>query len=325
MNIADSERIATMLEKMGYTKTSNESEADLVAIIMCSVRQSAVDRVHWLAEKFRRMKNSPKTILTGCILQKDKKIFKEKFDQVWDMQDIDGFLEIMPRHSSQPATYVPIMTGCNNFCSYCVVPYTRGREVSRPAKKIVKEIKLAVKDGAKEVWLLGQNVNSYKDKKVKFPELLKMVDNIPGNFVLNFTSSHPKDFSDELIDIMAKCKKLSRDLNLPIQSGDDKILKKMNRPYTVAQYKNLVKRIRKAIPNVRLSTDIIVGFPGETKKQFENTVKVLKDIGYGVAFINKYSPRAGTAAEKMKDNVSWAEKKRREKVLIDLINAKHKK
>jgi len=310
---------------MGYTKTSNESEADLVAMIMCSVRQSAVDRVHWLAEKFRRMKNSPKTILTGCILQKDKKIFKEKFDQVWDMQDIDGFLEIMPRHSSQPATYVPIMTGCNNFCSYCVVPYTRGREVSRPAKKIVKEIKLAVKDGAKEVWLLGQNVNSYKDKKVKFPELLKMVDNIPGNFVLNFTSSHPKDFSDELIDIMAKCKKLSRDLNLPIQSGDDKILKKMNRPYTVAQYKNLVKRIRKAIPNVRLSTDIIVGFPGETKKQFENTVKVLKDIDYGVAFINKYSPRAGTAAEKMKDNVSWAEKKRREKVLIDLINAKHKK
>jgi tRNA-2-methylthio-N6-dimethylallyladenosine synthase len=212
------------------------------------------------------------------------------------------------------------MTGCNNFCAYCVVPYTREREVSRPAKKIICEIKNLVKNGTKEIWLLGQNVNSYKDNKTNFPKLLKMVNDIPGDFELNFTSSHPKDFSDELIETMTKCKKLSKRLNLPIQSGDDEILRRMNRPYTVAQYKNLVKKIRKAMPDISLSTDVIVGFPGETKKQFENTVKTFKDIGFDMAYINKYSPRAGTAAEKMKDNVSIAEKKRREKMLIELVN-----
>jgi tRNA-2-methylthio-N6-dimethylallyladenosine synthase len=149
-----------------------------------------------------------------------------------------------------------------------------------------------------------------------------MANDVTGDFVINFTSSHPKDFSDELIDVMTKCKKLSTDLNLPIQSGDDEILKKMNRPYTVAQYKNLIKKIRKALPKIRLSTDIIVGFPGETKKQFNNTVKTLKEIGYGVAFINKYSARAGTPAAKMEDDVSWEEKKRRERILIELINKK---
>ena len=149
-----------------------------------------------------------------------------------------------------------------------------------------------------------------------------MINDISGSFKLNFTSSHPKDFSDELIKTMTKCEKLSMDLNLPIQSGDDEILKKMNRPYTVAQYKNLVKKIRRALPKIRLSTDIIVGFPGETKKQFNNTVKTLKEIAYGVAFINKYSPRAGTAAARMEDNVPWDEKKRREKILIKLVNEK---
>jgi tRNA-2-methylthio-N6-dimethylallyladenosine synthase len=214
------------------------------------------------------------------------------------------------------------MNGCNNFCSYCVVPYTRGREVSYPAKKIIAQVKSALKNGAREIWLLGQNVNSYKDGKTNFPKLLKLVNDVSGNFLLNFTTSHPKDFSDELIKTMTKCEKLSHDLNLPIQSGDDEILKKMNRPYTVAQYKNLVKKIRKALPKTRLSTDIIVGFPGETKKQFNNTFKTLKEIKYGVAFINKYSPRAGTAAAKLKDDVPWEEKKRREKILIDLVNKK---
>ena len=163
-------------------------------------------------------------------------------------------------------------------------------------------------------------MNSYKNKQINFPKLLKIVNDVPGDFKLNFTSSHPKDFSDELIDAMTKCDKLSMDLNLPIQSGDDEILKKMNRPYTVTQYKNLVKKIRKALPKIRLSTDIIVGFPGETRKQFNNTLKILKEIGYGVAFINKYSARAGTAAAKMKDDVPWVEKKRREKILIELTN-----
>ena len=321
MNISDAERISTVLENAGYKNTQNINEADLIVVTMCSVRQSAVDRVYGMVEKFKKIKTKNKklkTVLTGCVLKKDKKKFEQLFDQVVDIKNFKTTV-VLPKSK---IAYVSITTGCNNFCSYCVVPYTRGREFSHPAKKIIAQAKKMAKSGAKEIWLLGQNVNSYKDNEINFPKLLKMVDDLPGDFVLNFTTSHPKDFSDELIETMAKCKKLSTDLNLPIQSGDDEILKKMNRPYTVSQYKNLVKKIRKALPKIRLSTDVIVGFPGETKKQFNNTVKTLKEIGYGVAFINKYSPRAGTAAAKMEDNVPWAEKKRREKILINLINAK---
>jgi len=356
--------------------------------VMCSVRQSAVDRVHWIAEKIkkRKLKNPDfKSILTGCVLKKDRKKFAESFDYILSIKEIGNlpkvlarqqifsqrgvgspekedaprekiwlpskYSEITPKYSSKTAANVPIMTGCNNFCSYCVVPYTRGREISRPAKEIIAEIKSLAKKGCEEIWLIGQNVNSYSslreatatkqsragaqtpdcharqrrarnDGKINFPKLLKMADDIPGKFELNFTSSHPKDFSDELIKTMAKCKHLSKRLNLPIQSGDDEILKKMNRPYSVAQYKNLVKKIRKAVPDISLSTDVIVGFPGETKKQFENTIKTFKEVGFDMAFINKYSPRPGTQAAKMKDDVPWAEKKRREKILIKLVNEK---
>jgi tRNA-2-methylthio-N6-dimethylallyladenosine synthase len=326
MNISDAERISGAFEALKYKKTDNINDADLVIMVMCSVRQSAVDRIFGMAEKFKKLKKKPKTILTGCILKRDKIKFGKVFDRVMNLEDLlkaKKYLEIEPKYSSEKTAYVPIMTGCNNFCSYCVVPYTRGREVSRQPRKVIAEIKNLAKNGYKEIWLLGQNVNSYKDGKTNFPKLLKMANDVSGDFKLNFTSSHPKDFSDELIETMAKCNKLSMDLNLPIQSGDDEVLKRMNRPYTVAQYKNLVKRIKKVLPKIRLSTDIIVGFPGETKKQFNNTVKTLKEIGYGVAFINKYSPRAGTVASKMKDDVPWAEKKRREKILIELINEKN--
>ncbi|MCX6720989.1 MAG: MiaB/RimO family radical SAM methylthiotransferase [Candidatus Staskawiczbacteria bacterium] len=369
MNISDSERVASVLESAKCKETKNINETDLIVVVMCSVRQSAVDRVHGLVEKFKKLKKETlpagrqaTTILTGCILKKDRKKFAKGFDYIVDIKEIAQIGKIArqmarecdlkrtsqgdfarsreagksprieraaagPRalaedHFPSDSGYIQITTGCNNFCAYCVVPYTRGREISRPVNEIISEVKNLVKRGCKEIWLLGQNVNSYKDKNINFPKLLKIVNDIPGDFKLNFTSSHPKDFSDELIATMVKCKKLSMDLNLPIQSGDNEVLKRMNRPYTVAQYKTLVKKVRKALPSIRLSTDIIVGFPGETKKQFNNTVKTLKEIGYGVAFINKYSPRAGTAAAKMKDDVPWAEKKRREKILIDLINAK---
>ncbi len=357
MNISDSERVSAVLESAKYKKTQNINRANLIAVVMCSVRQSAVDRVHGLVEKLKTIKKANpkepygesarrrqiKTILTGCILKKDKKIFLKSFDYVLDIKDIKkipdilkinprqisrdrvnydkgNYLDIIPEYENKFSANVPIMTGCNNFCSYCVVPHTREREISRPTKEIISEIKNLIKGGCKKIWLLGQNVNSYKDKNINFPDLLKMVNNIPGDFELNFTSSHPKDFSDELIKTMAGCKKLSKRLNLPIQSGDDAILKKMNRPYTVKKYKNLVKKIRKAIPDISLSTDVIIGFPGESKKQFENTVKTFKKICFDMAYINKYSPRAGTAAAKLKDDVSWQEKKRREKILIKLVN-----
>lgn len=337
MNTSDAERISAVLEGLKYKNTSNINEADLVVVTMCSVRQSAVDRVHGLIEKFKKLKKSKprlKTILTGCILKRDRKKFLKGFDYVVDIKDIkklpeilgikkikaaDDYLSIVPNYSSKFSAYVPIMTGCNNFCAYCVVPYARQREISRPAEDIIFEIKNLVKNGYKEIWLLGQNVNSYRDEHTKFPKLLRMVNNISGNFWIRFTSSHPKDFNSNVIDAMAVGGKITPYLNLPVQSGDDKVLKSMNRHYTVKDYKNKIKELRKKIPSIALSTDIIVGFPGETKKQFENTEKLFRDVKYDMAYINKYSTRAGTAAAKLKDDVSWDEKKRREKVLTDIL------
>lgn len=337
MNISDAERVSAVLENLKYKKTLNISEADLIAVVMCSVRQSAVDRVHGLAQKFEKIKaTNPglKTILTGCVLKKDKKIFSDGFDCVLDIKEIknlpkiigqrktfdkDSYLDITPKYSSKFSANVPIMTGCNNFCAYCVVPYVREREVSRPAVEIIKEIKHLIKTGYKEIWLLGQNVNSYKDKNTDFPKLLKIINNIPGNFWIRFTSSHPKDFDERIIDAMADCKKVTPYLNLAVQSGDNKVLKAMNRHYTVEDYKNKIKKLREKIPDIAISTDVIVGFPGETKKQFENTVKLFKDIKYDMAYINKYSRRVGTAAAKLKDSVSVVEKKRREKVLTEML------
>ncbi len=341
MNISDAERVASVLETMKYKEAKNINEADIIAIVMCSVRQSAVDRIFGLIEKLKKLDKKPTTVLTGCILKKDRKKFIEKFDYVLDIKDIkkmpqilkptsykvsdgthckiDNYLDIAPKYSSKFSANVPIMTGCNNFCSYCVVPYSRQREISRPAEEIISEIKKLVRKGYKEIWLLGQNVNSYKNGKINFPKLLKMANNIPGNFWIRFTSSHPKDFNNEVINTMAIGEKITPYLNLPIQSGDDKILKAMNRHYTVKDYKNKIKALRKKIPDICLSTDIIVGFPGETKKQFENTAKLFRDIKYDMAYINKYSARAETAASKLKDNVSIIEKKRREKLLTKIL------
>jgi len=362
MNKSDSERIATVLEKIGYKPAPAINGADLIVVNMCSVRQSAVDRVYGLVSKFQKIKNKKsglKTILTGCLLRKDKKKLANRFDLVLDIANLpkwpkildvnsavisgrellntEDYLKIQPKYSSNFSALVPIMTGCNNFCTYCVVPYTRGREISRPAEEIICEIKKLIKRGHKEIWLLGQNVNSYKGrfnpvakkrdrlnkrqdiKFINFPQLLRKINDVPGNFWIRFTSSHPKDFSDELINAMANCEKVTEYLNLPAQSGDNEILKKMNRSYTVAQYKNLVKKIRKKIPNISLSTDIIVGFPGETKKQFENTVNLFKEIKFDMAYIAKYSPRPGTAAAKMEDTVPQKEKDRREKVLTEIL------
>ncbi len=342
MNKSDSERIAAVLEKIGYQKTLDEKEADLIVVNACSVRQSAVDRIYGLIERFKTKgypsssvlgglrRGKGKIILTGCILNSDKKNLIGKVDFILDIKKLAGwpkiiggeikklpvnYLDIVPDYQSPFSALVPISAGCNNFCSYCVVPYVKGRETFRPAGKIIEEIKCLIKKGYKEIWLLGQNVNSYQDGKINFPKLLKMVDTITGDFWIRFTSSHPKDFSNELIATMTVGKKITPYLNLPVQAGDDEILRKMNRPYTVKHYQNLVKKIRQAIPKITLSTDVIVGFPSETKKQFENTVKLFKKIKYDMAYIAKYSPRAGTAAAKMKDDVPAKEKQRRWQVL----------
>ncbi len=311
MNIGDSNRIALALEKKGYILTEDINSADLVLINMCSVRQSAVDRVYGT---IKNIKNS-KIIVTGCILDKDKKKLKEIVDQVLDTEELTK--EIEQNLKNQITVNIPIMTGCNNFCSYCVVPYTRGREKSRDHKEIICEIEKLVKNGTKEIWLLGQNVNSYSD--IPFSKLLRKINEIPGKFWIRFTSSHPKDFSDDIIKAIKESEKITEYLNLPVQSGDDEILKAMNRPYTIKKYLDIIKKVKKEIPNICLSTDVIVGFPNETKEQFQNTAKLFEKVKYDMAYINKYSPRSQTRASQLEDNISPQEKKRRESVLNEIL------
>ncbi len=316
-NRADSERIERKIQMLGHKKASSKKEANLVVINACSVRQSAMDRV------YAKIKESAgkKIILAGCLVKADEKKLKSKVSEVWHPDEyFDPPAGGLPVYSSSFSAQVPIMTGCNNFCAYCAVPYTRGRERSRPAKEILKEIKNLVKKNYKEIWLLGQNVNSYHSGKINFPKLLRLVNNIPGKFRIRFTSPHPKDFSGELIKTITGCKKVAKYINLPVQSGDNTVLKQMNRNYTREHYIKLVEKIRRQMPNIAISTDTIVGFPGETKKQFLNTVRLYKQLKFDMAFIAEYSPRPGTAAAlTMKDNVPHDEKERRRKILTAVL------
>jgi tRNA-2-methylthio-N6-dimethylallyladenosine synthase len=314
MNVSDSKKIAVKLQRKGYSIAKNVSGADLIVLNACSVRQSAIDRIYGQIQKFP----DKKILIAGCLLDYDKKgLAAHKNVSIWQPDD---YFDLLPLRADESRTFVPIMTGCNNFCSYCVVPFTRGREKSRPANEIIKEIKSLIKNAYKEIILVGQNVNSYKDRSTNFSKLLKKINDLPGNFRLNFLTSHPKDMSDELIETMTCCQKLIKEIHLPVQSGDDQILKKMNRRYTVAHYKNLIKTIRQKMPDIKISTDIIVGFPGETKKQFQNTVKLAKEVTFDKAYIAKYSPRPGTAAAKLVDDITSAEKTRRWRLLDTLIN-----
>lgn len=319
MNISDSQRIAKKLEEIGY-KPASEKEAGLVVVNACSVRQKAVDRIWGKIKIWQAQKK--KIILTGCVLPADRKKFAEKGIDYSNFHD-KNFFDIIPKNLT-PITYIPIMTGCDNFCSYCAVPLTRGREKSRPMKDIILDVKRALNSSSKEILLLGQNVNSYQ---YGFVKLLKEIDKIPSDFKFNFISSNPHDMTNEIITAIAKLKKWPHELHLPLQSGDDEILHKMNRRYTSAQYLRLIENLKlkinaspKAKKNLKLSTDIIVGFPGETKKQFNKTVKICKKIKFDKAYIAQYSPRPGTVAAKLKDDVPQKEKKRRWLVLEKLIN-----
>lgn len=341
MNYSDSERIAAALENIGYKKASKKEDADLVIFNTCSVRQSAEDRV---VGQIRHVAKNKKTkiALTGCMAHYPEKRIKQwmkRVDYFFPINDLPVFtkecliptegekavsrpqieqdyLRIKPSYATKFTAYVPIMTGCNNFCSYCIVPYARGRERSRPMADVLAEVKTLAANGYKEIYLVGQNVNSYKPD---FASLLKKVNNIPGDFWLRFLTSHPKDMSDKLIKTMPKLDKLCEYLHLPFQSGDDEILKLMNRNYNAKQYKTLLNKIKKYNPDYVFSTDVIVGFPGETKEQFLNSAKFLKQGDFDMAYISQYSPRPWTAASKMKDDVSRAEKERRGNVLVDIL------
>lgn len=336
MNQSDAERIEQILLDLGWQKTASEREANLIIAVACSVRQSAIDRIYGKARQWqtRRQAGHLQAILTGCVLTKDKKKLGLLFDQIITIEEIKKLPEILESQSVQATTdylclpahhestfsaYVPISNGCNNFCAYCAVPYTRGREVSRNAKSIIKECQQLVARGYKEIILLGQNVNSYQSGRYDFPKLLSALNKIKGEFWVRFLTSHPKDFSSALIKVLAQGKHLTPYLHLALQSGDNEILKKMNRRYTAEHYQKMIAQARKQIKNLTVSTDIIVGFPGETRQQFEQTAGLMQAIGFDMAYLNRYSPRSGTAAAQLKDNVSKLEKKRREERLNKLL------
>lgn len=347
MNVVDSERLAAFLEDKDYRQEKDVKKAGIVIINTCGVRQMAEDRVYGLVNTIKKNNPRVKIVVAGCLskrpdvkkrlagradiflpinemLQLPELLDGEELEPKFSLDEIrlkqgEKYLNILPKHTKAFTAYVPIGNGCNNFCSYCVVPYARGREVYRPAKEVINEVKDLVKRGYKEVMLIAQNVNSYHDKNYDFPKLLSEVVKIPGDFWIRFSSSHPKDMSDALIKVIGSSEKICAHLHLAVQSGDDEILKAMNRKYTAKHYENLIAKVRKAKPGIAITTDVIVGFPGETKKQFANTAKLFRNVKYDLAYIAQYSPRPGTVSAKMNDNVTKEEKKRREEVINDIL------
>ena len=359
-NHADSQRIEADFKSRGYTKARSYKSANYVIINTCMIRQTAENRVYGLVNNLGKIKESKikkgqifKIIITGCmigIVYRDKtgkylKTLKSRMlnaDEFMPIEEV-GF-NLQPVRTDKVSAWVPISNGCNNFCTFCIVPFTRGREISRPYEDIISECHELKKNGYKNIMLLGQNVNSYGadllvgEKKIKnfkpiyvkhlgryriptlFPHLLNDVAQM-GFEKVEFMSSNPWDFSDELVDVMAKNKNISRSLHLPVQSGDDAVLKRMNRWYTSDEYLKLVANLKIKISNLKLTTDIIVGFCGETDEEFQSTVKLCKKVGFNWAYVSRYSPRFNTAATKVfKDNVPHTVKKKRWLVLENLIN-----
>ncbi len=347
MNQADSERLAAFLDNNGFQEVTNFKTAGIVIINTCGVRQPAEDRAYGLINQVNKYNPQAKVIVAGCLsrradvqkrlrgradiflpinelLQLPELLQGQTYEPYFSLDDIrlekgEKYLNISPKYQSKFTAYVPIGNGCNNFCSYCVVPYARGPEVYRPTLDIITEVRSLVHRGYREIILIAQNVNSYQDQDYNFSRLLAQLIKIPGKFWLRFSSSHPKDLSSELMLVMGSSPKVCSHLHLAVQSGDDDILRAMKRQYTARHYQSLIKKMRLAKPGIAITTDVIVGFPGETRKQFQHTVQLFEDLKFDLAYILQYSPRPGTLAAKMKDNVSALEKKRRAKKLNEIL------
>ncbi len=356
MNYSDAERIRTVLENMGFKHTDNEEEANLIGIVACSVRQKAIDKVYTRIYKWNKLKAKQHliTFVSGCILDADESKFVKLFDLLFRMEQLPQLPELLrhagvpsnvteakvlndseatgektdfwhvePTYSSDIEAFIPIQNGCNKFCTYCAVPYTRGREVSRPSGEIIEELKNLVDRGNKIITLLGQNVNSYgldkKGEEISFAELLRQIGEYGKEcgkeFWVYFTSPHPHDMTEDVIDMVAKYPVLGKQIHLPLQSGDDEVLQRMNRRYTVGDYMNIVDYIREKLPAATLFTDIIVGFSGETEDQFLNTVEAVKIARYNMIFAAMYSPRPGATSARWEDDIEHKEKSRRHQEL----------
>ena len=354
MNEHDSEVMAGMLLEKGFTPVKERKAADVAIINTCSVRENADKRFFGtLGQLKRRKKENPDFLVCvcGCMMQQQHVIdtIKAKYpwvDIIFGTHNIHQFpelidnalaekkkqVEIWPdggeiveglpaKRLHQSKALVNIMFGCNNFCTYCIVPYTRGRERSRRPEEILREVRALAADGVKEIMLLGQNVNSYQGQGgVDFADLIYMLNEVEGLERIRFMTSHPKDLSDRLIQAFVDCDKLCKNIHLPVQSGSSRILKKMNRHYDKEKYLNLVGRLQKAVPGITMSTDIIVGFPGETEEDFEETLNLARTVRYDSAFTFLYSIRKGTPAEKYEDQIPEDVKHERFNRLVEQIN-----
>ena len=357
MNEHDSEIMAGLLLEKGYEKAKSRDEANIVIFNTCSIRENADKRFFGTVGTLKKRKEAERENFTicvcGCMMQQQHIVdtIKQKFpwiDVVYGTHNLHELPNLLDKLHTQkrvrevwpdgreiveglPAerlfkhkSFVNIMYGCNNFCSYCIVPYTRGRERSRRPEDIVAEVTRLVEDGVKEVTLLGQNVNSYKgcgqNGQADFTDLIYMLADIEGLERIRFMTSHPKDLSDKLIDAFKNCDKLCKYVHLPVQAGSSKVLKEMNRKYTREHYLELVRKLREAVPQITISTDIIVGFPGETEEEFEETLTLAEEVEYDSAFTFLYSVREGTPAAKREDQVPEDEKHARFNRLVDSIN-----
>ena len=383
MNYSDTERMESYLQALGYDKAPSFEEADLIMFNTCSIRQSAEDRVYGhmrTIEQMRRQHKKITVVITGCMVRKSSSRYSSERDKLFNTsreldialrteelpklamlareldpeskipeikeESLEDYFKISPTHSSHQSkaqAFVAISNGCDKFCTYCIVPYSRGREKSRDIQEILKECTQLVENGCKEITLIGQTVNSYGlsqyDKEEKtfeflgekepFIYLLEEIDKLhaKGLVRLSFTSSHPKDMSDQLIEAMANLKTIMPYLHLPVQAGDNRTLKRMNRTYTVEHYRKIIEKLRKAIPGISISTDIIVGFCGETDEEFENTYKFFDEMDFEHGYISQYSERTGTTAARfIKDDISESVKQERWNKLNDnLLRAKSKK
>lgn len=356
MNLSDSERVISVLDEAGYTWTDNEEEAGLIGILACSVRQKAIDKVYSRIYKWNKWKNHKNlvTFISGCLLPSDHEKFLKLFDITFQMKDlpklpeiisqygvttpthlktgidphnenIEKFWDVKPAYKSEFEAFIPIQNGCDKFCTFCAVPYTRGREVSRPSKDILTEVALLVAQGYKTITLLGQNVNSYgldkKGNEINFAQLLReigeMGKRLEKEFWVYFTSPHPRDMNDEVIEVISQYSVLGKQIHIPMQSGDDKVLMHMNRKHNLEKYRSIIHSIRRILPQATLFTDIIVGFSGETEEQFENTRLAMEEFKFNMSYTAIYSPRPGATSHRWADDIPQNEKKRRLHILTD--------
>ena len=353
MNLSDSERVCAVLGELGFEKTENEEEADILGLVACSVRQRAIDRAYGRIQKWKEFKRrrSVLTFATGCVLPVDRERFVDLFDLFFPINELPDlpdmirqhgvvtpasasghtvhadnatdFWKIRPAYASAFDAFVPIQNGCDKFCSFCAVPYTRGGEVSRSSDEILTEVESLVSSGYRSITLLGQNVNSYgRDRpgnEMTFSEVLREIGEIgrstDGRFWTYFTSPHPGDMGRDVLETIASYPVLAKQLHVPLQSGDDEVLIRMNRNYDMERYRAVVCDIREILPSATLFTDIIVGFPGENEERFERTRDAMIEFRYNMAYIAMYSPRPGARSFRWEDEIPHEEKRRRLHIL----------